>query len=148
MPELALFSPIVSLVLFAVWPLLLVMCVGLWRLALGSTGQMPAGGFPAGTPHGSDGYWRLNRAHLNTVENLPIFGALVLAGLHLQLADPLFQTLTNVVVLARVGQTLTHLTSTAFAMVLVRFSFYVVQVLSMLGIAGLCLSAAGFSLVS
>ena len=148
MPELALFSPIVSLVLFAVWSLLLVMSIGLWRLALGSTGQIPAGGFPAGTPHGSDAYWRLNRAHLNTVENLPIFGALVLAGLHLQLTDPLFQTLTNVVVLARAGQTLTHLTSTAFAMVLVRFSFYVVQVLSMLGIAGLCLRAAGFSLPS
>jgi hypothetical protein len=33
-------------------------------------------------------------------------------------------------------------------MVLVRFSFYVVQVLSMLGIAGLCLNAAGLSLAS
>lgn len=148
MPELALFTPIVALLLFAVWPLLLVMCIGLWRLALGSAGQIPPGGFPSGTPHGSDAYWRLNRAHLNTVENLPIFGALVLAGLHLQLAEPLFQTLTNVVVMARVGQTLTHLVSGSLPAVLVRFSFYVVQVLSMLAIAGLCLHAAGFSLAS
>ena len=44
-------------------------------------GERPANGFPADQDHGGPGWYRrCNRAHLNCVENLPVFGAVVLVG--------------------------------------------------------------------
>ena len=66
--------------------------------------------FAAGVPHGSDAYWRLNRAHLNTLENLPIFAAIVLSGWVVGMESAMFNRLAVIVVankddalLARLG---------------------------------------------
>jgi uncharacterized MAPEG superfamily protein len=146
MTNLPLIAPAAALVLFAVWAMLLVVCIGLWRVTQVVTGTVPKGGFNPGAPHGGDAYWRLNRAHINAVENLPLFATVVLSGLYLQVQDPLFPLLANVVIVARVAQTLIHISSGAAAVVLMRFTAFGVQVLSMLAMAAMDLNAAGVSL--
>lgn len=142
--SLATLSPIASLVLFAVWGLLLVISIGTWRLAMAVSGNTPKGGFTPGTEHGSAAYWRLNRAHMNVVENLPFFAAIVLSGTVLGIQDPNFQSLANIVLLARIAQTVIHVSSGTQAAILLRFTAYLVQVFSMLGMAALVLQAADF----
>ncbi len=142
---LATLSPIASLVLFAVWGLLLVISIGTWRLAMAVSGNVPQGGFNPGTPHGGAAYWRLNRAHMNVVENLPFFGAIVLGGMIANVQEPNFQMLSSVVLLARIAQTIIHVTSGAQIAILLRFSAYLVQVFSMLGMAAMVLQATGLT---
>jgi uncharacterized MAPEG superfamily protein len=135
--------PLAALALFAVWTLLLVLSIGAWRTGQVFAGQKKANDFPSGTKHGSDAYWRLNRAHLNAVENLPIFGSLVLAGVYLQIQDTLFPMLPSVVLYARIVQSLIHISSgDAFAVTL-RFAAYAIQVVAMLTMAALILQATG-----
>lgn len=69
--------PLLCLLAFAGWALFLVLCIAAARVSQVLTGKKKPNEFPSGVPHGGDRYWRLNRAHLNTVENLPIFGAIV-----------------------------------------------------------------------
>ena len=142
---LATLSPIASLVLFAVWGLLLVISIGTWRLAMAVSGNMPQGGFNPGTPHGGAAYWRLNRAHMNVVENLPFFGAIVLGGMIANVQEPNFQMLASIVLLARIAQTIIHVTSGAQVAILLRFTAYLVQVFSMLGMAAMVLQATGLT---
>jgi uncharacterized membrane protein YecN with MAPEG domain len=143
---LPIIPPIAALVLFALWAMTLVLAVGLWRTSLVFTGRAKSGSFTPGAPHGSDTYWRLNRAHLNAVENLPIFGALVLSGSYLQVQDLSFQILPSLILYARVAQSLIHIASgSAFAITL-RFLAYAVQVLAMIVLAGIVAGAAGLPL--
>jgi uncharacterized MAPEG superfamily protein len=144
--SLATLSPIASLVLFAVWGLLLVISIGTWRLAMAVSGNVPQGGFNPGTPHGGAAYWRLNRAHMNVVENLPFFGAIVLGGMVANVQEPNFQMLASIVLLARIAQTIIHVTSGAQVAILLRFSAYLVQVFSMLGMAAMVLQATGLNI--
>lgn len=142
---LATLSPVASLVLFAVWGLLLVISIGTWRLAMAVTGNVPQGGFNPGTPHGGAAYWRLNRAHMNVVENLPFFGAIVLGGMIANVQEPNFQMLASIVLVARIAQTIIHVTSGTQIAILLRFSAYLVQVFSMLGMAAMVLQATGLT---
>ena len=146
MSGVPLLPPLVALVLFAVWGLLLVIAIGVSRSIQIFFQGKKAGDFPAGTPHGGGAYWRLNRAHLNVTENLPFFGVLVLAGLYLQLQDTAFQILPSLILYARVAQTLIHMASGTMAAVTLRFTAYLVQVLSMLTLAAIELKAAGLPL--
>src|SRR3954454_6518538 len=104
-------SPLVCLVAFASWAVILVLAIGSTRSIQVLLGKKKANEFPSGTPHGGELYWRLNRAHLNVVENLPIFAALVLTGTWLKVDSWAFSTLPMVVVAARLVQTTTHLSS-------------------------------------
>jgi uncharacterized MAPEG superfamily protein len=143
MSGVPILPPLAALVLFAAWGLLLVLSIGAWRLGEIATGQKRAGDFPAGTQHGGAAYWRLNRAHMNVVENLPFFGALVLSGLYLQVQDAAFQLLPSLILYARIAQSLIHVSSGSPLAVTLRFLCYVVQVVSMFVIAAVVLRAAG-----
>jgi hypothetical protein len=72
---------------------------------------------------------------------VPFFGVLVLAGLYLQLQDVAFQILPS-----RVAQSLIHVASGTMMAVTLRFTCYLVQVLSMLTLAAIELRAAGLPL--
>jgi uncharacterized MAPEG superfamily protein len=146
MSGVPILPPLVALVLFAVWGLLLVIAIGVTRLAQVVTQGKGPGDCPAGTPHGSDTYWRLNRAHLNVTENLPFFGALVLSGLYLQVQGFAFEVLPSLILYARVAQSLIHVASGSRLAVTLRFTCYLVQVLSMLAMAAVILKAAGLAL--
>lgn len=132
-------SPLVPLVLFALWGPLLVLVIGGHRVLTVLTGKLPPNGFPSGEKHGPDWYWRVNRAHLNTVENLPVFGALVLSGVFLEL-DGSFATVAWVTFGARVGQSFFHIVSGRSMAVNVRFAFFVVQWVCFFILGGLVLS--------
>jgi len=120
--------PLLCLAGFAAWAILLVTAIGALRVAQVFTGKKQSNQFPGGTQHGGDAYWRLNRAHLNAVENLPIFGALVLVGALLRVDAPLFQTLPLVILGARVVQSLVHISSGSVTAVNLRFSAFLTQV--------------------
>jgi uncharacterized MAPEG superfamily protein len=92
------------------------------------TGKAQPNQFPSGVPHGSDAYWRLNRAHMNCVESLPVFASLVLVATVAGLRLPVLDTAARIVLAARVGQSLAHLSSGSNLAVNVRFAFFIVQV--------------------
>jgi hypothetical protein len=102
----------------------LVLCVGAARVVQVLGGNKRANEFPSGVPHGGDRYWRLNRAHMNTVENLPIIGALTLTAalLHVDIA-----TAATVALAARVVQSLVHVASGSVVAVNVRFTAFATQ---------------------
>ena len=136
---------ILPLILFAVWSVFLVLLIGAWRVGEVIGGKAAPNAFPAGIKHGSEMYWRLNRAHLNALENLPIFGALVLSGVALNVDSPSFATAAAVVFLARVVQSLIHISSGSVLAINLRFAAYAVQLVSFLVMAYTCLEMIGFN---
>jgi len=122
-------APLIALVWFALWAVLLSFIVVFWRVREVMSGKTKANAFPSGQQHGSDAYWRANRAQANTLENLPIFGALVLAGVTSGVATGIFSTLCVVIVIARIVQSLIHLSSASVAAVNFRFAAFLVQLI-------------------
>ncbi len=120
-------TPLWCLLGFASWTVLLAVSVGLWRVGLVFAGRVAANAFPSGTPHGSDVYWRLNRAHMNAAENLPLMASVVLVGTFAGVATPLFATLAQVYLAARVVQSLLHVASNAVLVINLRFTALIVQ---------------------
>ena len=121
-------TPLWCLVGFVAWTLVLLLAIAFTRVGAVLTGAKKANEFPSGVPHGGDAYWRLNRAHMNCLENLPIFGALVLVTAVAGLRAPLLDTVAKVYLAARIGQSVTHVLSGSVIAVNVRFTFFVVQV--------------------
>ena len=118
---------ITALIAYALWAIALVLTLAIVRSAMVLRGKAKANSFTAGTPHGSDAYWRLNRAHLNTLENLPIFAAIVLSGWVVGMESATFNRLAVIVVIARVTQSPIHLVSGSVIAVSFRFSAFAVQ---------------------
>jgi uncharacterized MAPEG superfamily protein len=106
-------------------------------------GEAKANSFTAGVPHGSESYWRINRAHLNTVENLPIFGAIVLAGWVVGMETLVFNRLAIAVLIARILQSAIHIASGSVPAVVFRFAAYAVQIVCEIWMAALVLQQGG-----
>ena len=121
-------TPLWCLLGFVAWTLVLLVGVAGTRTAAVLVGQKRANEFPSGVPHGGDAYWRLNRAHLNCLENLPLFATVVLVATVAGIRAPLLDTLACVYLGARVGQSITHVSSGSVIAVNVRFTFFLVQV--------------------
>ena len=121
-------TPLWCLVGFVAWTLVLLLAIAFTRVGAVLTGAKKANEFPSGVPHGGDAYWRLNRAHMNCLENLPIFGALVLVAAVAGLRAPLLDTVAKTYLAARIGQSVTHVVSGSVIAVNVRFTFFLVQV--------------------
>jgi uncharacterized MAPEG superfamily protein len=133
--------PLWCLLGFVAWTLLLLLGIGAWRSGEVLAGRAQANDFPSGERHGGEAYWRLNRAHLNCLEFLPLFGAVALVAAVAGVDTPTLDRLAVVVLVARVGQSSTHLVSTSHGAVLVRFTFFIAQVLSLVGMgAGIALA--------
>ena len=72
--------PMWMLLGFAAWTVaLLLFTVGIYRWSRILTGRVPIREFRADRIEGDDWYRRAMRAHANCIENLPVFGAIVLA---------------------------------------------------------------------
>ncbi len=126
--------PLLTLLGFAAWTLIILAAtVGVhrWRLILTKRAAIDA--FPADASNGPDWYQRATRAHLNCVENLPVYAAIVLVATLLGRHGQLLDTLAVAVLCARICQTLVHVVfvQTARA-VSYRFSLFSVQLLAML----------------
>lgn len=129
--------PLWTLLAFAVWTIVVLMAgIGVRRWSLILTGRAQLTDFPADAPHGSPAYRRAVRAHANCVENLPIYGAIVLAAFAAQATAPVLDALALVFIAARAGQTLVHIllveTNTT---VFIRFAFFFTQIVAMLWMA-------------
>ena len=77
---------------------------------------------------------RLEDAHANCMENLPVFAVLVLAASLMDKSNTI-QTIAPFVLYARIGQTLAHLWGTGPLQVFVRASFWSVQLVICLWMA-------------
>ena len=119
--------PLWCLAGFVAWTLVLLLGIAVARVGAVLRGEKQANEFPSGVPHGGDRYWRLNRAHLNCVENLPLFATVVLLSAVAGVKSPGLDTLARVYVAARVGQSLAHISSGSVLAVNVRFTFFLVQ---------------------
>ena len=124
--------PIWMLLGFAAWTLvLLVSTVGVYRWTRIFTGRIAIRDFRADRVEGEDWYRRSMRAHANCIENLPVFGVIVLALYVAGVGGPTVNFLSISVLAARVAQSLVHIcfvqTNTVAA---VRFAFFLVQVVS------------------
>lgn len=114
---------------FVTWTMLLVVCtIGYARVSAVLRGEARANAFNAAVPHGSERYQRCMRAHMNGVENLPLFASLVLLGSVLGVAGATFQLAAAAVLPARVGQSLVHIASGRSRAVVVRFYFFSLQI--------------------
>ena len=125
--------PVWVLLAFAVWSMLvLILTVGTYRWGLIFAGRVQVNEFRADQIEGSDRYRRAMRAHLNCLENLPIYGAIVLvivvSGAQSAALDSLALTLIG----ARIAQTLIHVSwQQTNLLAYLRFGFFFVQLICM-----------------
>ncbi len=132
-------TPIWMLLGFAAWTLLLLMVtVGVYRWSLILTGLAPIAKFRADQLEGAAWYQRGTRAHANCIENLPVFGAIVLALQVGHVTGALVDALAIAILAARVVQSTVHVcfvqTNTAVSF---RFGFYSVQLVAFLWLIGI-----------
>ncbi|MGD0192324.1 MAG: MAPEG family protein [Rhizomicrobium sp.] len=134
---------IAPLIFYALWAIALVLMVGADRVLQIVTGKAEATAFTPGSPHGSDAYWRLNRAHLNTIENLPVFATIVLSAYVVGQGTATFNHLATVVVCARIIQSVIHIFSGSATAIAFRFTAYGIQLICEIWMAALVLHAGG-----
>ena len=113
---------------FTGWTLLLVIGVFLYR-GIRFLGGTPINSWPRGYKPVDDAplVKRMEDAHANCLENLPLFAVIVLSAGLLGRLDAI-AALAPFVLYARIGQSLVHLIGTGKFLVLVRASFWSVQV--------------------
>jgi uncharacterized MAPEG superfamily protein len=132
------------LLAFAGWTLLVLLIgVGGYRWLLILTGRAELTSFPSDRPHGADAYQRAVRAHANCIETLPVFAAIVLVAAAAHITSALLDGLAVATMAARVVQTSIHLRwRVSNTMVGFRFSFFLVQVVTMIAMGALVARAA------
>ena len=138
--------PVLVLLGFAAWTLLTLCCsIGVYRWSRILTGRASMAEWRTDLPQGSDLYqramraqnggWyqRATRAHMNCVENLPVYAAIVVALMAMGLQSLIIDRLAVVMLAARVVQTLVHiLLPPTNAATSLRFAFYFVQAVCMI----------------
>ena len=134
---------IVALVFYALWAIALVLTIAIDRLLLIFRGRVKNNEFLSGVPHGNEAYWRINRAHLNTVENLPVFAAIVLAAWVAGAESHLFNLLAMLVLAARIVQSIIHIMSGGQIATWFRTTMFAVQIVCEIWMAVMILQIAG-----
>lgn len=121
------------LLVFTAWTLLLAAVYVGYRVGLVLTFKEKANAWTRGAAAHSDPAWvlRFHHAHLNCLENLPLYAAVVLGAYMLGEVSSLDQ-LAWVYMGARIAQSVVHVISTAPMMVFVRGNAWFLQ----LGILG------------
>jgi len=129
---------------FAAWTLIvLLVTVGIYRWSRILSGRVRISVWRADERQGSEWYCRAMRAHANCVENLPVYGAVVLCASIARINAPLLDMLALTLLGARVAQTITHV---AFRqtdrIVSIRFGWFFAQLLCMVAMgANVAISA-------
>lgn len=122
--------PIWVLLGFAGWTLAVLMgSIGVYRWSQILTGRATISEWRADAPQGSAWYQRAMRAHMNCVENLPVYGAVVVAAALAGVGGRELDALAIVFLAARIGQSLVHITRPQTEIVAaLRFALYFAQV--------------------
>lgn len=116
----------IALTAFIAWTLLLLTLMEVIRSQLVLRGKVPANGFTPDNANLSPFMQRLARAHANCLENLPIFGGLLLIAIvtgRTPVTDPLAYLFLG----ARVFQSFVHLISVSSLAVTIRFTAFALQ---------------------
>lgn len=125
---------------FVLWTMLLVVVtIGVPRVSAVLLKRARANSFNPNVPHGTERYQRSMRAHINCVENLPLFATLVLLGSSVGVPGSLFQLTAFAVLPARVLQSTVHIASGRNRAVLARFVFFTAQLVCF-GVMGVLLA--------
>jgi uncharacterized MAPEG superfamily protein len=102
-------TPLWVLMLYVLWTLaVLVLGVGgarLYRLRHGEA----LTDFPGGVAEGPPFYCRAMRAHLNCIENLPLYAAVALTAAVASVTSPVLNNLACAVLAGRIAQSCVHL---------------------------------------
>jgi uncharacterized MAPEG superfamily protein len=140
----AMTIPMSMLLGFTTWTVLLLMAtVGVYRWVKILLGRAPISSFRSDQLEGEDWYRRGTRAHANCVENLPVFGAIVLVISAIGVTGSAVNSLCTIVLIARVCQSLVHVSHVQTdAFVAVRFSFFCVQLVCFLALIVIAVSHA------
>lgn len=121
-------TALTALLLYAGWTALLSLAYAGPRIPQVLLGKRRADAWTRGQPTvDSPLLLRVQHAHLNCVENLPVFAVVVLAAFALGKAG-VVEGLAAWVLYARIAQSLVHVTGTGFIQVSLRATFWVVQV--------------------
>jgi uncharacterized MAPEG superfamily protein len=118
---------LLALLAYVGWALLFELGLLLYRTWLVLVRKRRANAFATDGSDVSPFMNRLCRAMYNTLDNMPVFAAIVLAAHfsgHGEVTDPLARWVVG----ARVAQSLVHLRSTSQIAVMARATFYAVQV--------------------
>jgi uncharacterized MAPEG superfamily protein len=118
--------------------LLLLFTIGIYRWSRILSGRVPIRNFPADAFGGDEWYQRATRAHANCIENLPVFGAIVL-GLYVgNVTSTLVDTLAVTILIARILQSLVHVCFVhTNAVASLRFAFFFVQFVCFMWLVGI-----------
>jgi uncharacterized MAPEG superfamily protein len=124
--------PMWMLLGFAAWTIILLSAtVGVYRWTRILRGRASVSSFRADQVEGEDWYRRSMRAHANCIENLPVFGAIVLALDVGSVGGPVINVLSILILISRVLQSLVHVShAQTDAFVAVRFSMLCIQLIS------------------
>ena len=126
--------PVWVLLAFAGWTLLILsLTVGGYRWGRLLTGRSEIREFNGANLEGTDFYRRAMRAHVNCVENLPVYGAIVLVAVIAQVDNRLMDMLAVTLFGARVVHSIVHVSFTQTNFVAwLRWIFFFVQFLCMI----------------
>jgi uncharacterized MAPEG superfamily protein len=120
---------ITALLLFALWTLVLMFVYVGYRVGLVVLGKKPANAWTRGQLTDDPPFVvRASHAHMNCVENLPIFAAIVLAAAALG-KNPVVDAVAIYFIGLRVAQSVVHLIGISHWLVFVRANLFVLQVL-------------------
>jgi uncharacterized MAPEG superfamily protein len=135
-------TPVWVLLGFAAWTLaVLFASVGIYRWSRILTGRASIREWRADIPQGSDWYQRAMRAHVNCEENLPVYGAVVLAAFATGVSGSDLDRLALAFLAARMAQSLVHIgMPQTEPIAAVRFGLFFAQVI--------CMAAMGVLIVA
>ena len=124
-------SSIVAVICFAGWTLVMARVMVNHRVFYVLSGRRKINTFPADGVAVSAFQARACRVHANCYENLPVFAALVL-GATVAGRSAITDPLAMIAVYARVAQSSVHLISTSESAVMIRATFWTVQIAIMI----------------
>lgn len=135
--------PLLALLGFALWTLLILFAfVGPYRWVRILSGRTRASHWTADPNAGAGLYPRAMRAHMNCIENLPVFGTIVYVIDRVGLESLALDALALIVLGARILQSTVHIAlEQSDTVIFVRFAFYFAQILAMLAMVGMLLAA-------
>ena len=120
-------NAVTALLLFAAWTLVLMLMYVGPRVFATLTMKKKANSWPRDGADADPAFIkRAHHAHLNCVENLPVFAAIVLAGVVTGKA-PVVDAVASWVLYLRIVQSVVHLIGTSPALVFVRANFFLLQ---------------------
>jgi len=120
---------ITALLLFATWTLVLMFTYVGYRVALVLAMKKPANSWGRDDKADDPAFIvRAKHAHLNALENLPVFAAIVLAAVALD-RTPVVDQVAAWVLYARLAQSVVHLIGVNHWLVFIRANFLVIQAL-------------------